>query len=64
MKNRKSGDWKDWVRNKGVPAGAREMGLSRQAVYNWLSGNHDINRHHMKALIELSDNELSWDDFF
>ena len=56
--------WQKFIVERGVPIIAKELGKTKQTVYNWLNGIGRVDDASKKRLVELSDGELSIMDFF
>ena len=55
--------FRTWIGDFGGPVKlAKALGLTRQAVYYWLSGKQSPRKTHMKQIIELSKNKLTYSD--
>ena len=57
-------EWMEYIRKVGVAKVAETLGVTRQTVYNWLSGRFEIKRKEMKELIDMAGGELSFKDFY
>lgn len=57
-------NWRKWIKSKGIRWVATECGLSYEMVRLWVKGVNEPTKKHIIKIIELSQGEVTLDDFF
>lgn len=55
---------KDWIEGQGATTIAYRLGVTESAVHSWRTGIRRPKPEHAKALICLSEGQITWEDIY
>lgn len=56
--------YKEFIKKKGITNISKKLKISKQAVHYWLTDERRPDRKNFKKLVEMSDGELTYADYF
>jgi len=55
--------WKHWIKKRGVNKTAKDLGVTRQTIHNWLSDRIKVPEEKRIEIIKLSGYRFTMSDF-